>query len=73
MQNTTREVGVTVNGKFCSVPEGITIAALLDRLALARTGIAVEVNRALVKKECYDSCRLREGDVVEIVTFVGGG
>jgi thiamine biosynthesis protein ThiS len=34
--------------------------------------VAVEVNRRLVRGEKYDMA-LKGGDVVEVVTFVGGG
>ena len=35
--------------------------------------IAVEINELIVPKADYDSCVLRDGDTVEIVTLVGGG
>ncbi len=73
MQDAAREITVMINGRSRLVAEGESIGKLLDILALARSGIAVEVNRVLVKKDQYDACRLRHGDVVEIVTFVGGG
>jgi thiamine biosynthesis protein ThiS len=33
----------------------------------------VEVNLGIVRKAEYGTFRLKEGDVVEIVSFVGGG
>jgi thiamine biosynthesis protein ThiS len=73
MPNAAIEIAVAINGKTQMVPEGESIGKLLDRLALGRTGIAVEVNRTLVARDQYDVRRLRQGDIVEIVTFVGGG
>ena len=35
--------------------------------------VAVEVNLIIVKKADYDKYALREGDLIEIVNFVGGG
>lgn len=35
--------------------------------------IAVEVNGEIVPKSCYDSTILKDGDSVEVVSFVGGG
>jgi thiazole synthase len=35
--------------------------------------VAVEVNRRVIPRQEHESCRLQEGDVVEIVTLVGGG
>jgi sulfur carrier protein len=63
---------VTVNGQASEVPEGTDIRALIARHNLTPDKVAVEVNRRLVRAEQYDT-PLREGDEVEIVTFVGGG
>ena len=35
--------------------------------------IAAEVNLEIIDKEHYDSVMLKEGDIVEIVSFMGGG
>ena len=64
---------VTVNGTEREAAEGTTLAALLRDLSLPERGVAVERNRALVKKADYGGCVLEEGDRLEIVTFVGGG
>jgi sulfur carrier protein len=63
---------VTVNGEAKQVPDGTTIAALIEQLKLVPRNVAVELNRRLVRSEKY-STALSDGDVVEIVTFVGGG
>jgi thiazole synthase len=64
---------LTINGELRSLPEPLTIAALLDRLGHDRRKVAVEVNREVVVAALHDECRLIEGDAVEIVTLVGGG
>jgi len=64
---------VTVNGRVQEIPEGTTVGDLLDRLAVRRDVIAVEVNREIVPRSRHGATPLREGDRVEIVTFVGGG
>lgn len=63
---------LTVNGKALSTAAG-TVQALIEELDVAAGGVAVEVNLAVVKKGDYATFRLREGDTVEIVNFVGGG
>jgi len=50
-----------------------TIAALLEMLELPMVGIAVELNGEIVKGESYKSAALNDGDVLEIVSLVGGG
>lgn len=50
-----------------------TVEGLIGEYRLEPQGVAVEVNLSIVKKTEYGTFRLREGDVVEIVSFVGGG
>jgi sulfur carrier protein len=68
-----KHVQITVNGQPREVPEGITVAQLLDELALATKYVAVEVNLQLVPRQKHARYRLGEGDRLEIVTLVGGG
>jgi sulfur carrier protein len=61
-----------VNGEPREVPEGQTVRALLQAAGLTPEKVAVELNRRLLRSDRYDT-PLKEGDEVEIVTFVGGG
>ena len=63
---------VTVNGEARDVAEGANLSALLAELKLTPDKVAIELNRRLVRAAKYDT-PLKEGDVVEVVTFVGGG
>jgi len=63
----------TVNGESLDLPEGLTVAALLQRLGVQGDRVAVERNGEVVKKARHREQRLAPGDVLEIVTFVGGG
>lgn len=62
-----------VNGEAREVPAGATVALLLAALGLADRRVAVEVNRRIVRRGTYEAAALADGDVVEIVHFVGGG
>ncbi|KAA0208647.1 sulfur carrier protein ThiS [bacterium] len=64
---------ITVNGQLREVPEGTTLKALVDMLALKGDRIACERNLEVVPRAKYAETRLAEGDKLEIVTFVGGG
>jgi thiamine biosynthesis protein ThiS len=63
---------VKVNGEPRDLPEGETIRALIARHQLTPEKVAIELNRRLLRGEKYDTA-LKDGDEVEIVTFVGGG
>ncbi len=63
---------IRLNGNDRDVSDGSDVSSLLVELKLAPDKVAVELNRRLLKTEKY-SQPLREGDELEIVTFVGGG
>jgi sulfur carrier protein len=64
---------VTLNGEARELRDGVTVAELVGELGLRTKRIAVEVNLDILPRESYDQHALCEGDVVEIVQFVGGG
>lgn len=64
---------IIVNGEEREVRGEITLEELLRELALARDSVAIEVNGALVPRVRFAAQRVRAGDRLEIVTFVGGG
>ncbi len=64
---------VYVNGEPREVPEGATIARLLELSGAPREGVAVELNREIVRRADHPARALAEGDRVEIVGLVGGG
>jgi thiamine biosynthesis protein ThiS len=66
-------IEATVNGERLQIPEELTVAQLLRRLGVRAERVAVERNGAVVKRALYDDEKVASGDVLEIVTFVGGG
>lgn len=64
---------ITVNGTTREIPEGTTLKALVELLALKGDRIACELNLDVVPRAIYAETKLAEGDKLEIVTFVGGG
>lgn len=64
---------LTLNGKPETTADGATVADLLRRLDLDPVRVAVEINEGIVPRKTFVDRKLRSGDRVEIVTFVGGG
>jgi sulfur carrier protein len=64
---------LTVNGETHTVPDGLTVRALVEHLGLGGGPVAVERNGAVVPRAEHAATPLAEGDRVEIVHFVGGG
>ncbi len=64
---------LTVNGEPRRIPAGSTLADLARVLDLNPARVAVERNGAIVPRSSLAAVQLAEGDVLEIVHFVGGG
>ena len=68
-----RRIRLTVNGKPRDLPDGSTIASLLEAIEIDRRMVAVAHNGDVVQRAIYDDVVLHEGDSVEVVRMVGGG
>lgn len=64
---------VVLNGEPRALPDGATVAALLDELGLAGRRVAVEINAGIVHRAEYEARTIAPGDRIEVVQFVGGG
>ncbi|MFT4649350.1 MAG: thiamine biosynthesis protein ThiS [Glaciecola sp.] len=64
---------IQVNGEKRTYEEPLTITELLDKLGVPSATVLVECNRMVLARDQFDSKRVDEGDVLELVRFVGGG
>ena len=64
---------VTANGAEIEMPEGATVAALIDHLNLAGRVVVVERNGEPVDRRAVGETVLAPGDRCEIVRAVAGG
>lgn len=62
---------IKVNGEELQL-EDLTVVQLLETLGYQER-VAVECNEVIVPKSQYESYVVHSGDVVEVVSFVGGG
>ena len=62
-----------INGQDRTLPDGLTVAALIEQLGIRRRRVAVEVNREIIPRTEQVRAYLAEGDEVEIVHAIGGG
>jgi thiazole synthase len=69
----TGTLSLTVNGEPRRTATGATVAALVAEIGLDPAKVAVERNGAIVPRASLAAVPLAEGDVLEIVHFVGGG
>ncbi len=66
-------IHVLINGEARPLRPGLTIDALISQLGFDKDRVAVEYNRAIVRRPQWPQLALSEGDRLEIVHFVGGG
>ena len=64
---------IKINGEEKQIEDGLTIAALLEKLQIRPARVVIELNREIISRERLGSVALKEGDTLEIVHFVGGG
>ncbi len=62
-----------VNGKELKARENMTVSILLKEQGFRAERVAVELNGEICPKSQYDNVILKDDDVIEIVSFVGGG
>ena len=63
---------VRINGKELNAA-GKTVAEYIAATSYDSRRIAVECNGDIVPKARYGDTVLKDGDIVEVVSFVGGG
>jgi len=64
---------VTVNGENKEFPPETSVSELLKSFDTDERYVAVELNRRIVPRAQFSEKLLMENDILEIVTFVGGG
>ena len=64
---------ISVNGQPQEVAANLTVATLLQQLDLQPDRVAVEVNLKILDRSSFNTWNLKEGDHVEILSFIGGG
>ena len=52
---------------------GKTVEDIINEMNIDIRTIAVELNEEIVSKADYDKTIVKDGDVLEVVSFVGGG
>ena len=64
---------ILLNGEQYTIEGDASLPALLERLKMRRGRVAIEINQAVVPRAQYDAVKLKPGDTVEVINFVGGG
>lgn len=70
MQETIR---IQVNGEARDCRSDVTVEDLLRDLEITTERVAVEVNLEILDRTMFAQRPLKDGDRVEILSFIGGG
>ena len=63
---------VMINGNSVDA-DGMTITEYLQQAQYDPRIVVVERNEEIVPRDSYQETKLADGDVIEVVTFMGGG
>ena len=66
-------IQIQVNGEQRGWLTDATVGDLLRELAIKTERVAVELNLEILDRKEFDQRRLKQGDRVEILSFIGGG
>ena len=66
-------IQIQVNGEQRGCQADSTVGDLLRELAIKTERVAVELNLEILDRKEFDQRRLKQGDRVEILSFIGGG
>lgn len=66
-------IRIQVNGEAKDWRSGATVAELLRDLEIATERVAVELNLEILDRAMFGQRSLKDGDRVEILSFIGGG
>ena len=69
----SKENQVTLNGERRNFPPQTTLLDVVRALNLEPERVAIELDRAIVKREMWSATAVASGAEIEIVQFVGGG
>ena len=67
------KVKIKINGKNRSINEKMTLKSLLNINKVALNKVAIELNKKIIDKKKIEKIKLKNGDKIEIVHFIGGG
>ncbi len=66
-------IKIRLNGKETEIKTGLSVTDLLLKWKIRAELVTVEVNENILQKLDYDTTRIKAGDNVEFVFYMGGG
>ena len=67
------KVKINLNGKKRLISSKMSLKSLLNNNKIPINKVAIEINKEIINKKKISKIKLKNGDRVEIVHFIGGG
>tara|TARA_B100000214_G_scaffold323724_1_gene260324 strand:+ start:315 stop:533 length:219 start_codon:yes stop_codon:yes gene_type:complete len=67
------KVKINLNGKNRFISSKMSLKSLLNNNKIPINKVAIEINKEIINKKKISKIKLKNGDKVEIVHFIGGG
>ena len=68
-----KKIKIKVNGKVKTVLNNSKLSDLIKNLNIPIKKVAIELNQEIIDKNRTSNIKLKKGDKIEIVHFIGGG
>ena len=69
----TKKIKIRINGKIKLIKKNMKLSNLIIKLKIPIKKVAIELNREIMDKKILGKIKLKKGDKIEIVHFIGGG
>lgn len=69
----SESISIKVNGELKNFSSSLSLPQLLEALKMNPRLIAIEYNGEILHRQFWEKTQIQSGDVLEIVTIVGGG
>ena len=66
-------MNIILNGKLKEFSSAPDLKSVVEQFCKDKTLVIAELNGEIIKLPQWEETALKEGDVVELVSFVGGG
>ena len=66
-------MNIIVNGDKISIEKNINLENFLKFNNIYNKNIVIEINKIIITKSMWKEKKIKEDDVIEIITAVGGG
>ena len=67
------KVKINLNGKNRLISSKMSLKSLLSNNKIPINKVAIEINKEIINKKKISKIKLKNGDKIEIVHFIGGG